>query len=302
VRAFSTLDRLGCALDLSDPMDALRATAAHNVELGDAESTRMALTGALAVYASAWRRGREGLSAVEPDPTLSHAEDYLRMNEGAAVRAERAAALDTYFVTVAEHGMNASTFAARLVTSTRSDAVSAIVAAIGALKGPAHGGAPGPVLDMIRAIGSPERAREWIERTIESGQRIMGMGHRVYRARDPRAAVLEGAIERLEAAGVAPERLELARAVEEVALDVLRRRKPGRALEANVEFYTAILLDAVGLPQPLFTPTFAVARVAGWLAHSMEEAADGRLIRPNARYIGPVPVEQPSSIPDASRT
>jgi citrate synthase len=208
-----------------------------------------------------------------------------------AADAARARALDAYLVTVAEHGMNASTFTARVVASTGSDLVSAVVAALGALKGPLHGGAPGPVLDMLDAIGRPERAEAWLEAELAAGRRIMGLGHRVYRVRDPRAAVLEEAAARLEAAGVGSRYLRLARAVERAAVGVLARRHPGRRLETNVEFYTAVLLDAVGLPRALFTPVFAAGRVAGWLAHAAEQLAEARLIRPEQRYVGPRPSE-----------
>ena len=142
---------------------------------------------------------------------------------------------------------------------------------------------------MLREIGSAENAKAWIERHLASGERIMGMGHRVYKVRDPRAAVLEAQVEALQRAGVAGEQLTLAREVESVAREVLHARKPDRRLEANVEFYTAVLLDAVGLAGELFTPTFAVARVAGWLAHMAEQKAGGRLMRPLARYVGPMP-------------
>jgi citrate synthase len=185
--------------------------------------------------------------------------------------------------------MNASTFTARVVASTQSDLVSAVVAALGALKGPLHGGAPGPVLDMLDAIAEPECAEEWLEAELTAGRRIMGLGHRVYRVRDPRAAVLEEATQRLEQAGPASHYLRLARAVEQAAVGVLAKRHPGRTLETNVEFYTAVCLDALGLPRELFTPTFAVARVAGWLAHAEEQNAGGRIIRPRQRYVGPSP-------------
>jgi citrate synthase len=167
--------------------------------------------------------------------------------------------------------------------------VSAVVAALGALKGPRHGGAPGPVLTMLDAIGTPELAADWIARELAAGRRIMGMGHRVYRVRDPRAAVLERAIERLHLAGLRSNRLALARAVEAVAVASLGERNPERRLAANVEFYTAVILDAIGLPPALFAATFAVARVAGWLAHIDEQLAGGRLIRPASRYVGPQP-------------
>ena len=289
VEAFAGLSRLGDALELAEPMDALRAATSHLPIAEDPRRTRTRLAGALAVYAAAWRRRAADQAPVAPDPALSQAADYLRMQEGEPARAERTAALEAYLVTVADHGMNASTFTARVVASTDSDPVSAVVAAIGALKGPAHGGAPGPVLDMIREIETADRAPAWIGAELAAGRRIMGMGHRVYRTRDPRAAVLERAIESLEAAGIASERLGLARSVEKAALDALRRRVPDRPLAANVEFYTAVLLDALGLPASMFTPTFAVARVAGWLAHIDEQHASHRLIRPRARYIGPLP-------------
>ena len=313
-RAWQALPTLGDALGAADAMDALRAALAH-LQAGDAAGDRAGdelkceLTGAVAVFAAAWSRRQRGLGALTPDAALGHAADYLRMvganhDHGRDLAGARASALDAYLVTAADHGMNASTFTARVVASTRSDPVSAVVAAIGALKGPLHGGAPGPVLAMLDAIGQPEQAAAWIARELAAGRRIMGMGHRVYRVRDPRAAVLERAVERLRdslgpidvsgvgATGACRDRLELARAVEAVALASLHGHRPDRRLAANVEFYTAVILDAVGLPQSLFTATFAVARVAGWLAHIDEQLADGRLIRPSARYVGPQPEQR----------
>ena len=316
-RAWQRLPTLGDALAAPDAMEALRAALAHlRVGTLDADALKVEITAAVAVYAAAWARRQRGAAALAPDPTLGHAADYLRV-AGAQDRDEnraedpdgghddgcrsghrahhaaaRAAALETYLVTAIDHGMNASTFTARVVASTQSDAVSAVVAAIGALKGPLHGGAPGPVLAMLDAIGAPARAAAWIAAELAAGRRIMGMGHRVYRVRDPRAAVLERAIERLQAAGVTSERLALARAVEAVAVASLHEHRPERLMAANVEFYTAVILDAVGLPQPLFSATFAVARVAGWLAHIDEQWAAGRLIRPASRYVGPWPAER----------
>jgi len=295
LRAWQRLPRLGDALDATDAMDALRTAVAHlrADEADDAASLRLDLTASVAVFAAAWARHRGGLPPLAPDATAGHAADFLRM-AGAIVSAgaesdARAAALDAYLVTAADHGMNASTFTARVVASTQSDAVSAVVAAIGALKGPLHGGAPGPVLAMLDEIGEPVRAAAWIADRLATGQRIMGMGHRVYRVRDPRAAVLEQAVERLQRSGVNSDRLALARAVEAVALASLKEHRPERRMAANVEFYTAVVLDAVGLPQELFAATFAVARVAGWLAHVDEQRACGRLIRPASRYVGPMP-------------
>ncbi len=286
VLAFARLGGLGDALDRPDGMDALRAATAH---LDESFATPERLAGAVAVFAAAWARGRAGKAPIAPDPSLSHAADYLRMIDGEAPSAARAFALDTYLVTVSDHGMNASTFAARVVTSTGSDMVSAVVAAIGTLKGPLHGGAPGPVLDMLDAIGTPEAAAAWIEGELLAGRRIMGMGHRIYRVRDPRAAVLELATQRLGRSGVRTGRLDLTRAVERAAEGALRAKYPARPLRANVEFYTAVLLDAIGLDRTAFSPTFAVGRTAGWCAHAVEQRAVGKLIRPDSRYIGPMP-------------
>ena len=290
-RAYSLVPALGPALALPDAMASLRAAVAHLPE--NAHGPGPALAGAVAVFAAAWARKAEGLEPLAPEPSLSHAADYLRMLRGAPPSAAAERALSSYLVTVADHGMNASTFAARVVASTGSDAVSAIVAGIGALKGPLHGGAPGPVLDMLDAIGAPERAAAWLEAELAAGRRIMGMGHRVYRVRDPRAAVLERAIEEFERAGAtASRRLPLARAVERAAVEVLALRYPERALKTNVEFYTAVLLDALGIDRRSFSATFAVGRVVGWCAHVEEQRRSGRLIRPAARYVGPGSVRQ----------
>ena len=287
-RAFERLGRLGDALARPDGMDALRASVAHLSE-GDGFGTPAAATGAVATFAAAWARTRRGERPLAPDASLGHAADFLRMVTAAAPSEAFAAALDAYLVTVADHGMNASTFAARVVASTGSDLISAVVAAIGALKGPLHGGAPGPVLDMLDAIGRPDRAAAWIDAELSAGRRFMGMGHRIYRVRDPRAAVLERTIQKLEQAGTSTGRLELARAVERAAEGALRHKHPDRPLRANVEFYTAVLLDTIGLDRAEFSPTFAAGRTAGWAAHVAEQRATGRLIRPASRYVGPAP-------------
>ena len=290
LRAFERLPRRRARRRAADGMEALRAGLAHvRASELDPGEIRAELTGAVAVLAAAWARRRRGAAPLAPDPELGHSADFLRMASPHGSDPARSRALDAYLVTAADHGMNASTFTARVVASTASDPVSAVVAAIGALKGPLHGGAPGPVLAMLDAIGAPERAASWIAAELAAGRRIMGMGHRVYRVRDPRAAVLERAVERLRAAGLRSDRLDLARAVEAVAVASLGERRPERRLAANVEFYTAVILDAIGLPQELFSPTFAVARVAGWLAHIDEQARAGRLIRPSSRYVGPMP-------------
>lgn len=253
------------------------------------EAASMAAT--VAVAAAGWQRCQAGLAPRAPQQELSHAADVLAM---ASIQAEvgdaTVAGLDAYLSTVLDHGMNASTFAARVVASTGGDARGAVLAGLAALKGPLHGGAPGPVLDMLDAVGTPERALGWLEAELDAGRRVMGMGHRIYRVRDPRAAALEGALERLEEQGAGRSdvgRLPLARAVEQAAEGVLAARYPQRSLRANVEFYTAVLLDAVGVDRRAFTATFAVGRVFGWLAHVREQRQTGRLIRPSSRYVGP---------------
>jgi citrate synthase len=282
--AFELLPRLGDALDAGDGMEALRAALAHLRSTGDDIADAIAVLGAAPVFVAAWNRKRSGQAPVAPSAELSHAADYLRMTVGAAGSDAAVRALDAYLVTGIDHGMNASTLTARGVSSTASDLISAVVAAVGALKGPLHGGAPGPVLDMLDAVGEPARAEAWLLAELAAGRRIMGMGHRIYRVRDPRASVLEAAVKPL-----ASPRLELARAVETAAAKILRERKPDRPLAANVEFYTAVLLDAVGLPREQFSPTFAVGRIAGWCAHVIEQRRTGKLIRPASRYVGPMP-------------
>ena len=214
------------------------------------------------IVASYWRM-LNGEKAVEPDPELGYAANYLYMLSGEAPDAEHARALETYLNTVVDHGMNASTFAARVIISTRSDIVSAVTGAIGALKGPLHGGAPGPALDVVFEIGEKEKAEPYLREKIEGGERLMGFGHRVYKVRDPRADVLAAAAERLYENAGDSDLYELALHVEKTAIALLEEYKPGRNLQTNVEFYTALLLHGVGLPTELFAPTFAVGRTAG---------------------------------------
>lgn len=265
-----------------------RAVAAVAPPDDQEECSRERVTAAVAVAAAIWNRVNQGLPPIPPRAEACHGEDYLHMITGRDVDERLWAALDRYWVTVIDHGMNASTFAARVVASTGSDLVSSVVAGIGALKGPLHGGAPGPVLDMLNAIATPENALIWLEKELSLGRRIMGMGHRIYRVRDPRAAVLEAAILKLEKSGLKSRTLTLARSVERAAADLLAQRYPGRPLKANVEFYTAVLLDVIGLPPGTFATTFAAGRVAGWCAHVKEQREFGRLIRPQSTYSGPM--------------
>ncbi len=271
--ASEQLERVAPALAARDGMDALRGA----IGLLPSTVTDLQLVGAMAVFGSAWIAG----TPVVADPALDHGTDVLRMALGTA-DADRGRALDTYLATVADHGTNASTFAARVVASTGSDVVSAVVAALGALKGPLHGGAPGPVLDMLDATEGVDDLEAWVQGELDAGRRIMGFGHRVYRARDPRAVVLEGAARTLRQAGRLPHAARLERAVDRV----LQARHPDRVLAANVEFATAVLLEAVGLPREAFTVAFAMGRVVGWLSHVGEQRATGRLIRPRATYVG----------------
>ena len=218
-----------------------------------------------------------------PNPDLCHAGDILAMITGKKPSALQTKALDTYLVTVSDHGLNASTFAARVVASTRAGLSSAAIAGLSALKGPLHGGAPGPVLDMLDAIGAPGNAQAWIEQALLRGERLMGFGHRVYKTRDPRADALKRAIAQLPAAAG---RLNYADAIEGVARFALAHRYPTRRLETNVEFYTALLLEALDIPREAFTCVFACGRIAGWIAHAKEQIATNRLIRPMSVYVG----------------
>jgi len=246
------------------------------------------LVAGTAVFTAAVLRLRRGLAPIAPDVRASHAADLLRMSCGEPPTEQQTAALDRYLVTVSDHGLNASTFAARVVASTRAGLASSVIAALSALKGPLHGGAPGPVLDSLDGIGSPERALPWLQDKLARGERLMGFGHRIYRVRDPRADSVKEALQTLVRSGqVEPARLRLAEAVEQAALHLLALKKPDRPLQTNVEFYTALLLEALTFPREAFTCVFAAGRVGGWIAHAREQIAGGRLIRPRSRYVGP---------------
>lgn len=270
------------------PIEAMRALTAR---LGDGDDLGVALRllAAPAVFTVAVVRAKAGEAPIAPDPGLAHAADILRMLRGRPATRAEIGGLDTYLVTVSDHGLNASTFAARVVASTQAGLTSAVLAGISALKGPLHGGAPGPVIDMLDGIARPENARLWIEGALARGDRLMGFGHRVYRVRDPRADALKGAIRRMGAGSGAAGRLDFAEAVEAAALAILKAHKPNRALDTNVEFYTALLLEALAFPPAAFTCVFAMGRVAGWIAHAREQLAGGRLIRPQSRYVGDLP-------------
>ncbi|HEV8215004.1 MAG TPA: citrate synthase/methylcitrate synthase [Gemmatimonadaceae bacterium] len=272
-----------CARARLDPMDALRI-ALGTVSLVSLEPT--AIVALAPTIVAAFHRLSAGREPITPRDDLGHAANYLFMLTGETPDAERVRALETYLNTVVDHGLNASTFTCRVITSTGSDLVSAVVGAIGALKGPLHGGAPGPALATVFEIGDASRAETILRHKIEQGERLMGFGHRVYRVRDPRADVLAAAAERLYTRGGDMRLYRLARDVEVTALRLLEEYKPGRRLQTNVEFYTALVLHGLGLDVPLFTPTFAISRASGWIAHALEQRAANRLIRPRSEYIG----------------
>ena len=239
-----------------------------------------------AIVAHTWRL-KQGREIVPPKPEHGLAQGFLYMLEGEEPDPARVEALNAYLITVSEHGLNASTFTGRCVISTDSDMVSALTAAIGALKGPKHGGVPGPVLKMLTAIGTPDKADAYIRNEMNAGRRIMGFGHRVYKVRDPRAAILSAAAERMAEKTGDRALLDLTQAVEQTTVKVLAELKPGRDLYANVELYAALILHAVGVPSELFTPIFGIGRTSGWTAHMIEQLEDNRLIRPQSVYVGP---------------
>jgi len=231
------------------------------------------------------RRGR-GETAVPPAPSLGTAADLLRMIAGRPARPAAVAALDTYFVALIDNGLSASSFAARIIASTRASLAAAVVGAYGAFTGPLHGGAPGLVPAMLDEIAASGDIDGWIAQKLDAGERLMGFGHRVFRVRDPRADILRGALAKL---GPDAGRLAFAAEVERRVLAALAKRKPGRTLQTNVELNAALLLEAVGLPREAFVPVFALARSAGWIAHALEQRKTGRMIRPQSRYVGPTP-------------
>jgi len=287
----NVLARLHPMLASLAPLDIYSAMRAGIAMLpdGDTLMDALRLIAAPAVLTPALLRAKRGAPAIAPDPHADHAGDMLRMLTGTAASPALATALDTYLVTVCDHGLNASTFATRVVASTQAGLTSSVLAGLGALKGPLHGGAPGPVIEMLDAIDAHGDAAGWLRAEIARGERIMGFGHRIYRVRDPRADVLKAVVRQLGSQGETGRRLAFAEKVEQAALDVLRVAKPSRSLQTNVEFYTALLLEAAGFPKEAFSNVFAAGRMAGWIAHAREQQATGRLIRPQSRYVGPVP-------------
>ena len=227
--------------------------------------------------------GQPPVPQTEVDKASSIPERFLIRWRGEA-DPDHVKAIDAYWISAAEHGMNASTFTARVITSTGADVAAALSGAVGALSGPLHGGAPSRVLSMLDGVEEKGDAEAWVKDALDRGDRLMGFGHRVYRAEDPRARVL-----RETAREIGAPRLEAAEALEEAALAELKARKPDRVLATNVEFWSAVVLDFADVPPNLFTPLFASARVGGWAAHILEQKREARLIRPTAKYVGEDP-------------
>ncbi len=302
----STLDllRQAAALDLP-PMDGLRM-GLDTLSLVDGDPAAMDreanlrrardLTARMPLLIAAYWRLLHGREPVKPRPDLGHAAHFLYLMTGKEPEGAAERGLETYLNAVVDHGMNASTFTARVIISTRSDMVSALVGAVGALKGPLHGGAPGPALESVfmlrqrsEEVGRPleEVTEEWTRQMVEAGDRIMGFGHRVYRVRDPRADVLGKAARRLFERSADSGLYRDAQTVERKVLEVLAEAKPGRRLNTNVEFYTALLLHGVGLEPAIFSSIFGMGRVGGWTAHILEQLEENILVRPRSAYNGP---------------
>ena len=263
----------------------------HDIGADELYDQALGLCAAVPTILAAAHRLRQGDEPVEPRSDLGFAANYLYMLTGTQPSELHARAIEQYMILTIDHGFNASTFTARVVTSTGADLGAAIVAAIGALSGPLHGGAPSRALDMLDAIGTADRADAYVRAAIENGERIMGFGHRVYKTDDPRSLLLRSVSEQLGGPLV-----EFSQSVERTTVDVLAELKPGRQLYTNVEFYAGVVMHTCGIPREMFTPTFAAGRTIGWCTHVMEQASHNRLIRPAARYVGPPP---PQPVPAA---
>ncbi len=284
------------------PLDVLRSAVSvlgaelgweptHDIDQATLRDQALGLCAAVPTILAAAHRLRVGLEPVSPRPDLTHAANYLWMLLGTEPAPEQARAIEQYLMLTIDHGFNSSTFTARVITSTGADLAAAVCGAIGALSGPLHGGAPSRALDMLDAIGTPERAEPWLREAVARGDRIMGFGHRVYKTEDPRSRFLAGVAESLGGSMVC-----FATEVERSAVAVLGDLKAGRRLYTNVEFYAGVVMETCGIPREMFTPTFAAGRTIGWATHILEQAADNRLIRPTARYVGPPPPEAVPSL------
>ncbi|HET8619244.1 MAG TPA: citrate/2-methylcitrate synthase [Acidimicrobiales bacterium] len=282
------MDRLRSAVSLVGNSQGFRPWL--DVPARELRANAVQVCAAVPTVIMALHRLEQGLDPVDPDPDLGYGANYLWMLTGERPDEARARAVEQYQMLTIDHGFNASTFTSRVITSTGADLAGAVTGGIAALSGPLHGGAPARALDLLDAIGTPENARPYLVDAVTNGEKIMGFGHRVYKTDDPRSLFLRDVAERIGA-----EKVGFARQVEQTVVDVLAELKPGRNLYANVEFYAGVVMEHTGLPRELFTPTFASSRVIGWCANILEQAADNRIIRPSARYIGPPP---PQPVPD----
>jgi citrate synthase len=284
----SIMEGVRTAVSLIGAVEGYRPT----LDIDHAERRRNALqlSAAIPTLITSIYRLKRGLEPIEPRDDLGYGSNYVWMMSGEEPDPDKGRAVEQYQITTIDHGFNASTFTARVICSTGADVAAAVVGGIGALSGPLHGGAPSRALDLLDAIGTVENARPYLVDAVSRGEKIMGFGHRVYKTDDPRSLFLRGVAERIGA-----EKIEFAKVVEQTVVDVLAELKPGRNLYANVEFYAGVVMDHAGLPRDLFTPTFASSRVIGWCANVLEQAADNRIIRPSARYVGPPP---PQPVPD----
>ncbi|MFF9623113.1 citrate synthase/methylcitrate synthase [Streptomyces griseosporeus] len=297
----AALPAVAAATGASGPLAGLRTAlsllgAAHgfrpvyDIDAGRCRKDTLVAAAAVPTLLTALHRLGRGLEPVEPREDLSYAANYLYMLTGTEPEPERARAVEQYLISTIDHGFNASTFTARVVTSTGADVAACLVAAVGALSGPLHGGAPSRALDTLDAIGTPERIDAWIRDRVLAGERIMGFGHAIYRTEDPRSRMLREIAQRFGGP-----RVEFAVEVERRVEAILAELKPGRELHTNVEFYAGVVMELCGLPREMFTPTFAAARVVGWSANILEQARDPKIIRPVARYVGPeAPVKVPA--------
>ncbi|MFE3886016.1 citrate synthase/methylcitrate synthase [Streptomyces lydicus] len=256
----------------------------YDIDTDRRRADALAACAAVPTLVTALHRLGRGLQPVEPRSDLSYAANYLYMLTGDEPESDRVRAIEAYLISTIDHGFNASTFTGRVIASTGADLVACLVGAVGALSGPLHGGAPSRALDMLDAIGTPDRIDSWIRDRVLSGDRIMGFGHPVYRTEDPRSRMLRGIAEQIGGPLV-----DFAVQVEGRADDLLAELKPGRELHINVELYAGVVMELCGLPREMFTPTFCAARVVGWSANILEQAEDSKIIRPAARYVGPPP-------------
>lgn len=278
----SIMEALRTAVSLAAATSNMEPTL--DIDHGQRRANAMRICALVPTLIMAIYRLRIGEEPIEPRDDLGYGANYLWMMDGRERDPDIGRAVEQYQMTTIDHGFNASTFTSRVICSTGADVGAAVVGGIGALSGPLHGGAPSRALDLLDAIGTEENARPYLVDAVNRGERIMGFGHRVYKTDDPRSLFLRRVAERINA-----DKVEFAKVVERTVVEVLAELKPGRNLYANVEFYAGVVMEHCGLPRELFTPTFASSRVIGWCANILEQAADNRIIRPSARYVGPPP-------------